>query len=142
MEGFPDHITNVKNQFPAIHFLSIKTTDIDQRSQNLCHFDSGMVLKLEVFVFSHNQNDLRFVRYVCHLHLLRSERKYAHALKGHTAREDHGRICFVCVVGKNPNTPNLSPHTSSGISISTIKTRPILTITGCVTLSGNVFSLS
>ena len=35
-------------------------------------------------------------------------------------REDHGRICFgfvfACVVGKNPNSPNLSPMTDDAMT--------------------------
>ena len=32
------------------------------------------------------------------------------------ARKDRGRICFACVVGKNRDTPNLSPLADDAIT--------------------------
>ena len=37
-------------------------------------------------------------------------------MKRHTARGDHGRNLFVCVVSKNLNTPNLSPMAFDAIT--------------------------
>ena len=61
-----------------------------------------------------------FVRCGCHPHLLHFEREDKHALKCRMACEDHGRTCFAfvfaCVVGKNPDTPNLNPMADDAIT--------------------------
>ena len=36
------------------------------------------------------------------------------------ACEDLGRICFACVVGKNPQTPNLTPMADDAITRGSI----------------------
>ena len=41
-------------------------------------------------------------------------------LKRHTVRKDRERIYFACVVGKNPNTPNLSPMADNAITRGSI----------------------
>ena len=47
--------------------------------------------------FPRNQNKPRFIRWVCHLHLLRSERVDKTCVKCCKARKDRGRISFVFV---------------------------------------------
>ena len=90
---------------------------MQERSQNLRHFYPGMGLKLGAFGFFPK---LKWLWFVCHLHLLRSKCENKNVLKCCTVRKDHGRICFevifACVVGKNPNTPNLSPMADDAIT--------------------------
>ena len=96
------------------------TTDIQERSQNLLHFYSGMSIKFKSSGFSPNQNSCglsgAYVTCIyCGLNVkvnICENRRRVH--------DDDGRICFVfvvvCVVGKNPKTPNLSPMADGAIT--------------------------
>ena len=80
---------------------------------------------LQVFPVIKKKTKRWFVRCICHLHLLRSEREDKHALKVRMACENCGGFCFVfvfaCVVVKNPRTPNLSPMADNAITRGSIR---------------------
>ena len=68
--------------------------------------------------FSRDQNN----RNSSGAYVLRSKCENKHACrKDRTARQDRGRILFpcvsACVVGKHPNTPNLSPMADDVITV-------------------------
>ena len=79
-----------------------------------------MGLKLGVFEFSHDQNngDSSGAYMYCGLNMKINMREKSHGTKIVYA---FFCVCFrVCVVGKNPNTPNLSPMADDAIKRSII----------------------
>ena len=95
-------------------------TDIQGRSQNLCHFDPGMGLKLGYSGFSRNQNNPgssgAYVTCIyCGLRV-----KIKHASKCGSTSKDRGRICFWVCGQQNLKTPNMSPMADDTVTRGSI----------------------
>ena len=93
------------------------TTDIYQRSQNLCHIYTSMGLN-RLRVFSHQNNHGSSGVYVTGSNAVWAWRWTR--IKHSMACKDRGRICFAlifaCSVGKNLKIPKLSPVVDDAIT--------------------------